>query len=55
MVILTDTDFKATVLNVLKEIGSALKMDARSKNCKKVIAYLKEKRTRQQLKLKLSG
>ena len=35
MMILTDTDFKATVLNMLKEIGNDLKLDARNKNCKK--------------------
>ena len=32
--ILPDTDFKATMLNMLKEIGDDLKTDARNKNCK---------------------
>ena len=34
MMILPDTDFKATMLNMLKEIGNDLKIDARNKNCK---------------------
>ena len=35
MMILPDTDFKATMLNMSKEIGNDLKIDARNKNCKR--------------------
>ena len=52
MMILPDTDFKATMLNMSKEIGNDLKIDARNKNCKRWYNIFERKKNQTAIEIK---